>query len=69
MLGMLTARELTLPLMLVTGRSSVITTSIFELQTNGETGPAAAVALSLIAALALLVFGTVAAENYIRKYR
>lgn len=56
MVAMLTARELTLPLMIITGHSSVVATLVFQLQTNGETGPAAAVALCLIIALTLLVF-------------
>ena len=56
MVGMLTARELTLPLMINTGRATVVSTLIFELQSNGETGPSSAVALYMIVALGIFVF-------------
>ena len=66
MVAMLTARELTLPLMIVTGHSFVLSTLIFDLQTNGETGPAAALSLVLVIALGTVVFG---ARNAIGRVR
>jgi len=55
MVGMLTARELTLPLMMNTGHSPLISTLIFDLQTNGSFGIAAAVSLYMIFVLLALV--------------
>ena len=54
MVGMLAARDLTLPLVMNTGTSEVVATLIFNLQTNGEQNAAAAVALYMIIVLVLL---------------
>ena len=54
MVGMLAARDLTLPLVMNTGKSEVVATLIFNLQTNGEQNAAAAVALYMILVLVLL---------------
>lgn len=54
MVGMLSARDLTLPLVMNTGKSEVIATLIFDLQTNGEQNAAAAVALYMVFVLVLL---------------
>ena len=54
MVGMLSARDLTLPLVMNTGNSEVVATLIFNLQTNGEQNAAAAVALYMIFILAIL---------------
>jgi iron(III) transport system permease protein len=54
MVGMLAARDLTLPLVMNTGKSEVVATLIFNLQTNGEQNAAAAVALYMIIVLVLL---------------
>jgi iron(III) transport system permease protein len=54
MVGMLAARDLTLPLVMNTGKSEVVATLIFNLQTNGEQNAAAAVALYMIVVLVLL---------------
>ena len=54
MVGMLSARDLTLPLIMNTGETEVIATLIFNLQTNGEQNAAAAVALYMIFVLVLL---------------
>lgn len=54
MVGMLAARDLTLPLVMNTGKSEVVATLIFNLQTNGEQNAAAAVALYMIFVLVLL---------------
>ena len=54
MVGMLAARDLTLPLVMNTGNSEVVATLIFNLQTNGEQNAAAAVALYMIVVLVLL---------------
>ncbi len=54
MVGMLAARDLTLPLVMNTGNSEVVATLIFNLQTNGEQNAAAAVALYMIFVLVLL---------------
>ena len=54
MVGMLSARDLTLPLVMNTGNSEVIATLIFNLQTNGEQNAAAAVALYMMIVLVLL---------------
>jgi iron(III) transport system permease protein len=55
MVGMLAARELTLPLMMDNGHSPVIATLIFDLQTNGRVGTASAVALFMMAILVAIV--------------
>jgi iron(III) transport system permease protein len=55
MVGMLAARELTLPLMMDNGQSPVMATLIFELQTNGRVGTASAVALLMMVILVALV--------------
>ncbi|HXS41654.1 MAG TPA: ABC transporter permease subunit [Stellaceae bacterium] len=55
MAGMLSARELTLPLMIDTGHASLVSTLIFNLQTNGNVGPASAVGLYMIVLLLALV--------------
>ena len=44
MVGMLAARDLTLPLVMNTGKSPVVSVMIFDLQTNGEQNAAAALA-------------------------
>jgi iron(III) transport system permease protein len=54
MVGMLAARDLTLPLIMNTGNSDVVSTLIFTLQTNGEQNAAAAVAIYMIVVLVLL---------------
>ena len=54
MVGMLAARDLTLPLVMNTGNTEVVATLIFNLQTNGEQNAAAAVALYMIIVLVLL---------------
>jgi len=54
MVGMLSARDLTLPLIMNTGETEVVSTLIFDLQTNGEQNTAAAVALYMIFVLVLL---------------
>ncbi len=54
MVGMLSARDLTLPLIMNTGETEVVATLIFNLQTNGEQNAAAAVALYMIFVLVLL---------------
>ena len=54
MVGMLAARDLTLPLVMNTGNSEVVATLIYNLQTNGEQNAAAAVALYMIVVLVLL---------------
>jgi len=56
MVGMLSARELTLPLMINTGHAPLVSTLIFDLQTNGNFGAAAAVGLYMIVLLLTLVF-------------
>jgi iron(III) transport system permease protein len=55
MVGMLAARELTLPLMMDNGHGPVIATLIFDLQTNGRVGTASAVALFMMAILVAIV--------------
>jgi iron(III) transport system permease protein len=55
MVGMLSARELTLPLMINTGHAPLVSTLIFDLQTNGNFGAAAAVGLYMIVFLLALV--------------
>jgi len=54
MVGMLAARDLTLPLVMNTGKSEVVATLIFTLQTNGEQNAAAAVALYMMVILVIL---------------
>jgi iron(III) transport system permease protein len=54
MVGMIAARDLTLPLVMNTGNSEVVSTLIFNLQTNGEQNAAAAVAIYMIIVLVLL---------------
>lgn len=54
MVGMLAARDLTLPLVMNTGKSPVVSVMIFDLQTNGEQNAAAALALYMIVVLVLL---------------
>jgi iron(III) transport system permease protein len=56
MVGMLVARELTLPLMMDTGRMKLVATLIFDLQTNGSFGAASAVGLYMVVVLVALVF-------------
>jgi iron(III) transport system permease protein len=55
MVGMLVARELTLPLMMDTGRMKLVATLIFDLQTNGSFGAASAVGLYMVVVLVALV--------------
>jgi iron(III) transport system permease protein len=55
MVGMLTARELTLPLMMDTGRFKLVSTLVFDLQTNGSFGTASAIGLYMVAVLTGLV--------------
>lgn len=54
MVGMLAARDLTLPLVMSTGEQQVVSVLIFELQTNGDQNAAAAVSLYMIVVLVLL---------------
>ncbi len=54
MAGMLAARDLTVPLVMNTGKSPTISTLIFDLQTNGEQNAAGAIAIYMIILLALL---------------
>lgn len=54
MVGMLAARDLTLPLVMNNGTTEVVSTLIFTLQTNGEQNAAAAVAIYMIVVLVLL---------------
>ncbi len=54
MVGMLSARDLTLPLVMNTGGSEVVATLIYNLETNGEQNAAAAVALYMIFILVIL---------------
>jgi len=55
MVGLLVARELTVPLMMDTGRTKLVATLIFDLQTNGNFGGASAVGLIMVAILIALV--------------
>ena len=55
MVAMLVARELTLPLMMDTGRFKLVATLIFDLQTNGNLGGASAVGLIMVVILVTLV--------------
>lgn len=54
MVGMLAARDLTVPLVINTGKAHTISTLIFDLQTNGSQNTAGAVALYMIVLLSLL---------------
>lgn len=54
MVGMLSARDLTLPLIMGGGRTPLVSTLIFDLQTNGEYNSAAAIALYIIVVLVAL---------------
>lgn len=55
MVGMLSARELTIPLMMTPAQSPVVATLVFELETNGDNAAAAAIAIYMIVILVLLV--------------
>jgi iron(III) transport system permease protein len=55
MVAMLAARDLTLPLMMNTGKSPLVSTLIYDLQTGGDFNVAAAIGLYMIAMLLLLV--------------
>ncbi len=54
MVGMLAARDLTLPLIMNSAGTPLVSVLIFDLQTNGETAGAAAVALYMIVVLVIL---------------
>ncbi|MEE2970945.1 MAG: ABC transporter permease subunit [Pseudomonadota bacterium] len=54
MVGLLAARDLTLPLVMNTGKQQVVSVLIFDLQTNGDQNAAAAVSLYMIVVLVLL---------------
>jgi len=54
MVGMLAARDLTLPLIMNSAGTPLVSVLIFDLQTNGETASAAAVALYMIVVLVIL---------------
>ena len=54
MVGMLAARDLTLPLIMTKPETEVVSVLIFNLQTNGDQNAAAAVALYMIVVLVLL---------------
>jgi iron(III) transport system permease protein len=56
MVGLLSVRELTLPLIIDDGKAPVVSTLVFNLQTNGNHNIAAAVAIYMIALLVALVF-------------
>jgi len=57
MVGMLAARDLTLPLIMSSGQNALMSVLIYDLQTNGEYNSAAAIALYMIVVLvALAVF-------------
>lgn len=56
MVGMLAARELTLPLMMNVGHAPLISTLVFDLQGNGDFSIAAAVSIYMIAILLALLF-------------
>jgi iron(III) transport system permease protein len=51
MVGMLSARELTLPQMMAPAQTPVVSTMIFHLQTHGNNAPAAAMGIYMIAIL------------------
>ncbi|MEE2969817.1 MAG: iron ABC transporter permease [Pseudomonadota bacterium] len=54
MVGMLAARDLTIPLVMNTGKAATISTLIFDLQSNGDQNAAGAISLYMIVLLALL---------------
>ena len=54
MVGMLAARDLTLPLIMDTDNTQMVSVLVFDLQTNGDQNAAAAVALYMIVVLVLL---------------
>ena len=54
MVGMLAARDLTLPLIMNSAVTPLVSVLIFDLQTNGETASAAAVALYMVVVLVAL---------------
>ncbi|MPZ59359.1 MAG: ABC transporter permease subunit [Rhizobiales bacterium] len=56
MVGLLSVRELTVPLIIDAGKAPVVSTLVFQLQTNGNHNVAAAVAIYMIALLVALVF-------------
>jgi iron(III) transport system permease protein len=53
--ALLVARELTVPLMMDTGRTKLVATLIFDLQTNGNHGAASAVGLVIVVIMIALV--------------
>src|SRR5262249_3128736 len=55
MVALLSVRELTLPLLMDGGKTPVISTLVFQLQSNGNHDVAAAVAIYMIAILIVLV--------------
>lgn len=55
MVGLLSMRELTLPLLMDGGKTPVLSTLVFQLQSNGNHDVAAAVAIYMIAILIVLV--------------
>jgi iron(III) transport system permease protein len=55
MVGLLSMRELTLPLLMDGGKTPVVATLVFQLQSNGNHDVAAAVAIYMIAILIVLV--------------
>ena len=54
MVGMLAARDLTVPLIMNTGQAHTISTLIFDLQTNAAQNAAAAVSIYMIVVLVVL---------------
>jgi len=54
MVGMLAARDLTIPLVMNTGKAATISTLVFDLQSNGDQNAAGAISLYMIVLLALL---------------
>jgi iron(III) transport system permease protein len=54
MVAMLAARDLTLPLIMGGGQTRLVSTLIYDLQTNGEYNSAAAVAIYMILVLVAL---------------
>jgi iron(III) transport system permease protein len=55
MTGMLSARELTLPLMMTPAQKPLVSTLVYDLQGNGDYAAAAAIALYMIVLLVLIV--------------
>lgn len=55
MVGLLSVRELTLPLLMDGGKTPLVSTLVFQLQSNGNHDVAAAVAIYMIAILIVLV--------------